>query len=87
MVRVKAVRARRYPARRIIPNCRVGRLSETAIRDMLGFMALGRQPAGKGWWQLGIDQKTHQATGSTGWSLWRAAYSRVAVMSSGSSRG
>jgi hypothetical protein len=38
---------------------------------MLGFMALGCQAAGKGWWQLGIDQKTHQATGSTGWSPWR----------------
>jgi hypothetical protein len=57
---------------------------EPQVQDVLRDVSSLGEPAGQGWWKLGIHQEAHQATRSTGWSASRAANSRAAAMSAGS---
>jgi hypothetical protein len=48
---------------------------------MLRLVSPVTQPTSERRRELLIDDETYHAMRSTGWSLWRAAYSRAAVMS------
>jgi hypothetical protein len=76
-----------HRTRRIFPDRGIACVCEAAIPHVFGLMSLRGEPAGECGRQLRVDQEPHQVTGSTGWSLWRAAYSSAAAISSGSSSG
>ena len=69
----------------IVPDIVIARREQSDIGDMRRVVSHTNEMARESWWQLRVDQETHDYAGRmTGWSTCCAAYSSAAPMSSSS---
>src|SRR5712691_1482147 len=72
----------------MVPDIVITRRGQSDIGDMRCFVSHGNEVARESWWQLRVDQESHDYVGRmTGWSTCCAAYSSAAAMSSSSRYG